>query len=408
MRCTPKTILLAIVGLAVVVRIVAIVSIDHPQKVPRSLAESDAPTYYLLAENLLKGIGYRYGPDLEPTAKRTPGYPLFIAGIFRIFGRNFNAIRGVQCALEAVTTFLVFALCSLLFRNSVAGLLGSLAYALYPPGILSSTYIMTESLYAFLLTGFTVCLVIALLSRTKSLALAAGIIFGLATLTRPVGLVLPWALLAVGVIIRRNSWKLLAIMVLGFLVTMLPWAARNHRIYGKWIITSTLVGANLYKGNHLPTQGAFFTSTDSLFPPDLRNRLSGKDEVTRDSILREEALKTIMSNKKQVAALMLKKIVRLWFNLGYGRKPSGRSVLLAIAHALMLAFAIYGLEVMPPAGKFLSFVPLTIIVVSTLAYLAVAAEVRFVLPLVPLVLPFSAAGLMSALGIIARIGYETR
>ncbi|HEC83605.1 MAG TPA: phospholipid carrier-dependent glycosyltransferase [Firmicutes bacterium] len=392
MTITPRVRMLAIVALALIVRIGAIATIEDPQQVPRSLAESDAPTYYVLAENLLNGTGYRYGEDLQPTAKRTPGYPLLIAATFKVFGRNFNAVRIVQCSLDVVTTSLIFCLTTLLFSSNLAGLLAALAYALYPPAIFSTTYIMTETLYTFLLVGFTVTLMVSILTSNRWLSLAAGILLGLATLTRPGVLFLPLCLLAVGVILKRQLWKALLIFIVGFLVTILPWGARNYRTHGKWIMTSTLVGANLYKGNHIPSQGAFFASTDSLVPPPLRTKLATADEATRDSILKAEAFRMIWANKGKIAILTLKKIPRLWLNLGYGRPSSKKSIALAVSHLALLGLAIYGLNSIVADRRYLSFVPLATIVFSTLAYLAVAAEVRFVFPLIPLVLPFAAGG----------------
>ncbi len=406
LRITPRTRVVVILALAFLIRLGAILAIQNPQQVPRNLAEADAPTYYVLAENLLNGTGYRYGDDLEPTAKRTPGYPLFIAAVFKIFGRSFNAVRVFQCLFEVMTVAMILSISTLLFESHLIGSLAALAYVFYPPAILSTTYIMTESLYTFLLIASVMSLMLAILDKNRWIALAAGILFGLATLTRPGSIMVPFVLLVVGLMIRRKLWKPLVISLIGFLIAMLPWGARNHSIYGKWILTSTLVGANLYKGNHLPTEGAFFTSTDSLLTPALKSALVDVNEATRDSILKIEAFKMILANKKRVALLTLKKIPRLWLNLGYGRPPSKKSLLLAVSHMIMLILAAFGLRALKPQTRYLSFVPVTIIIVSSLAYLAVASEVRFVFPLIPLVLPFSAAGLRQFAAKAIGIGDE--
>jgi 4-amino-4-deoxy-L-arabinose transferase-like glycosyltransferase len=144
---TRKTLLLAVLAISLIVRIGAVSRIGNPQDVPRSLAESDAPTYFQLADNLLDGTGYRYSAAEPPTAKRTPGYPIFLASVFRVSGRDFNAVRVGQSILDAVSTYLVFAICMLLFGNYVAGILAALAYALYPPAVLGTTYILSETLY---------------------------------------------------------------------------------------------------------------------------------------------------------------------------------------------------------------------------------------------------------------------
>jgi len=394
---TRRVLLLAVLAISLIVRLGAVARIGDPQDVPRSLAESDAPTYYELADNLLDGTGYRYSAAEPPTARRTPGYPLFLASVFKVFGRDFNAVRVGQCILDAVSTFLVFAICMILFGNYVAGILAALAYALYPPAVLGVTYILSETLYAFLILLFVFTCLQAMRSRRYALFAVSGIFFGLATLTRPGALPLPLVLLVIALIWKRDRYKGFLILAFAFSLTMLPWGLRNKRDMGKFIPTSTLVGGNLYKGNHLPTQGAYFMSTDSLLMDDIRSEIAGATEVERDSILQAEAIKMIKSQKAGTALLAIKKIPRLWFNLGYGRKPSGKSLAIAGLHAVFLLLGIYGLARTPAAARYLNMVPVTMIVLSTILYLAVAAEVRFVFPLIPLLLPYTAYGLVSAI-----------
>jgi len=387
----------AVLALSLVLRVGAIVAIDNPQDVPRTPAESDSPTYYVLADNLLNGTGYRYSADEAPTAKRTPGYPLFIASVFRIAGRDFNAVRGVQCVLDVISTYLVYAISLLVFRNQLAGVLAALAYALYPPALLSTTYIMTETLYTFLLLTFLATCLLAIRYRKYALYAASGIFFGLATLTRPGVLPLPYILWLLSAIWLRYAWKGFLLLALAFSVTMLPWGLRNKRDMGAFIPTSTLVGANLYKGNHLPTQGAYFTSTDSLLTDELKVRIAGTTEVERDGILRTEAITMIKANKTETAMLAIKKIPRLWFNVGYGRPPSKKSLAIAALHAAFLLLGLYGVFKTPVETRYLNMVPVTLIILSSVLHLAVAAEVRFVFPLIPVLLPYSAFGLISVL-----------
>lgn len=408
--------------LALAIRLAAVIAVDQPQKVPRNLAESDAPTYYVLADHLLDGTGYRYAADLAPTAKRTPGYPLFIASVFKVFGRNFTAVRLVQCALDVVTTYLVFALAVLVLGSAAVGLVAALGYALYLPAIQSTTYIMTETTYTFTLVLAVLVAVLATRMRSYLLYAVSGIVFGIAALIRPGVILLPLALLVVGVLVSvtrhssldRGVGRVLGepprrgferapllefvILCLAFAVAILPWAVRNQRSVGRMIPTSTLVGANLYKGNHIPTQGAYFMSTDSLLTPDLRARTSAVSEAEKDRILWAEAKKMIFANKKASALLVLKKIPRLWLNLGYGRAPSKKSLALAAAHLVLLALGIFAFLGLPADARALSSIPLTTVVFSTIMYLTVAAEVRFVFPLIPLILPYSALGLVELVG----------
>jgi Dolichyl-phosphate-mannose-protein mannosyltransferase len=411
--------LFLILVIAAALRLAATIAISSPQQVPRSLAESDAPTYYVLADHMIDGTGYRYAADQPPTAKRTPGYPLFLAAIFKLSGRSFSAVRVAQCALDVMTTYLVFALTVLLVGSRPAGLLAALVYAIYPPAIMSSTYIMTETLYTLLLVLAILATCYAFKLRSTLLCAASGVGLALSTLTRPGAFLLPFAFLAIGLVKKltaaatyergvgrvlgaryergRGMGGLVGLVVLcvAFCAMMLPWVLRNERALGAFIPTSTLMGANLYKGNDLATRGAYFASTDSLLTPDLRAKLAGVGEVERDRMLGAEARHLIFTHKHEALALTIEKLPRLWLNLGYGRAPSKKSLAIAVTHLALIVLALYGALWVPPEARALGSFPATTIIFSSLMYLTVASEVRFVFPLIPLLLPYSAWGIAS-------------
>ena len=414
--------LILILVLAFVLRLAAILAIDDPQKVPRDVNESDAPTYYVLADNMLDGTGYRYGPDQPPTAIRTPAYPLLIAGVFKVFSRNFNAVRIVQCLLDVMTTYMVFALALVLFGVPSAALLAAVGYALYFPAIQDVTYILTETSYTFFLVLAVLVAAVGARLRSYLLFAVSGIAFGISALTRPGAIALPLVLLVISIILglgrrgaidrgvgrilgapRRRGFdgiplREFAVLCIAFAITLLPWVVRNERALGAPIFTSTLVGGNLYKGNDIATRGAYLMSVDDIFTPELRARLAGASEVQRNRILIAETKKTVLSHPWAIAGITLRKIPRLWLNLGYGRPASMRSKVLAAAHLLLLGLGVFALFVLPPDARGLTFIPLTTVVFSTIMYLTVASLVRFVFPLVPIVLPYSGLGLVDLAG----------
>jgi hypothetical protein len=266
--------------------------------------------------------------------------------------------------------------------------------------------------------------------RSFLLYAISGIAFGVSALIRPGVVLLPLALFAVGIMAgltkhssldrgvgrvlgepRRRGFERVPLMeftilCLAFAITISPWAVRNQRALGRLIPTSTLVGANLYKGNHIPTQGAYFWSTDSLLTDRIEARLAGASEAERDRILQDEAKKMILANKGATALLTLKKIPRLWLNLGYGRPASKRSLALAAGHLVLLALGAFALLGLGADARALGSIPLTTVIFSTIMYLMVAAEVRFVFPLIPLVLPYSALGLVKVAGLVKPAGRQ--
>ena len=87
----------------------------------------DSIVYGELAKNLLQHGGYGFvdnGPTpgsftLHPTLIRLPGYPLFLAVCFRLFGMaHYHAVLNVQVAVDLVTCCLASALAGRLFGPS--------------------------------------------------------------------------------------------------------------------------------------------------------------------------------------------------------------------------------------------------------------------------------------------------
>ena len=73
-------------------------------------APDDSKTYARIARNLLEQHSYSNaeGPPFEPTLIRLPGYPLFLAAIYKVFGYGNNgAVRIVQALIDTATCGLV-------------------------------------------------------------------------------------------------------------------------------------------------------------------------------------------------------------------------------------------------------------------------------------------------------------
>ena len=70
----------------------------------------DSKTYARIARNVLEQHSYSEAeaPPYEPTLIRLPGYPLFLAAIYKVFGHGNNgAVRIVQALLDTATCGLV-------------------------------------------------------------------------------------------------------------------------------------------------------------------------------------------------------------------------------------------------------------------------------------------------------------
>lgn len=187
-------------------------------------------------------------PPYEPTLIRTPGYPLFIAAIYSIFGHSNNgAVRISQGLLDAGTCVLVAVLAFIWQpderRKLTTALIALGLAALNPFTTIYSATILPEVPTMFLAVAGCVSASLALQSpKSKHRILfwiGAGLLIGLAVLFRPdMGLVAAAIGLTLVVSAVRNfsaHWRTTAAMTvvfsLAFIVALLPWTIRNWRTF---------------------------------------------------------------------------------------------------------------------------------------------------------------------------------
>lgn len=201
---------------------------------------ADAADYFHYAYNLKYHRSYSRTPptmngDVAPTpdAVRSPGYPLFIAPFLSDppTYANLHQIQLIQALLSTLVIALVFALARLVL-SPVLALLPALLTAVSPHLINTNLYLLTESLFTFLLYAALLAGAYAGRQRGRWLLIGCGLLIGLGTLVRPTLLFLPLvlALLYVadgergaGEALRRSGW-----LVLGFVIAYGSWPLRNQ------------------------------------------------------------------------------------------------------------------------------------------------------------------------------------
>ena len=161
---------------------------------------------------------------------RPPGYPLFVRAVFEVFGTHYVAVVAVQVVLSAATVALTFWLASLFVSRRFA-LAAATAVAIDPASIVFANLMLTEAVFALLLTAAIGLVLIARRGDNAWLALAAGVLLGVAVLVRPVGEYLPIVLLPALVLAwpgrRARSALLAAVVLAGFAMPVGAWVARN-------------------------------------------------------------------------------------------------------------------------------------------------------------------------------------
>jgi hypothetical protein len=208
------------------------------------LPDDDTDVYAELARNLFHHGTYGIATNgvIDPTLIRLPGYPLFLALIFRLFGEgNFDAVLLVQIGFDLLGCWLIASF----VREQVSERAGTIALvlaALCPFTASYSTLALTECLSIFavslaLWSSGRVLRAQADGAHDRGALVLASLAMGMAMLLRPDGVLVA---VAVTVAIVWYAWRegrplvgletALLCSVLAVL-PLAPWAVRNWRTF---------------------------------------------------------------------------------------------------------------------------------------------------------------------------------
>lgn len=119
-------------------------------------SQVDTTTYELLAQQLAKTNTFTT-PDGEPNGYRLPGYPLFLATVFKIAGINHQAALWVQIFLASFIPLLVFFLAQVLFPARPLIAWSAAIITVFHLGyVLYAGFMMSETLFVLLFLLFLI------------------------------------------------------------------------------------------------------------------------------------------------------------------------------------------------------------------------------------------------------------
>jgi hypothetical protein len=220
----------------------------------------DSQFYKEIARNWLDhGVyGRFFQRRLTPVDMRMPGYPAFLAAVYTVFGRADKAVMLVQAFFDLMTCILVALIAARFAPAHNKAIVATVALwlaALCPFTANYTSVVLTEVLATFLTTLAIFVFVCVLdhpstalslrsLDRRSMLSavgwfLLAGALVGMGTLVRPE---MPLLLAAMVFVLcirwwRRINWPKLALttalMTVGLLLPLMPWAVRNARTMGR-------------------------------------------------------------------------------------------------------------------------------------------------------------------------------
>jgi hypothetical protein len=204
---------------------------------------ADAGDYFMYAYNLKHKHTYSRDQTslrnkespVKPDAVRSPGYPLFLALFVNGLptGAMLQHIVLFQAVLSSLTVCASFFLFLAFLDRPLAGIAAFLT-ALSPHLIVANSYLLTETLFCFLLVA-TLYSARSLPSRPSlGFAFFSGLLLGFGSLVRPILQYFP-VLFSIFLVFHfgwRKGSKLAGLSLLGFILSFSPWIARNLQTLG--------------------------------------------------------------------------------------------------------------------------------------------------------------------------------
>lgn len=283
----------------------------------------DSVSYWELGGKIARGEVYQYRTH-EARIFRTPGYPLLLAGLYRMFPGEppvFSA-RALSAVLGTVAVAVVGWWTTQLF-DARAGQIAGWVTALYPGSVAMGTFVLSEAPFCPLMLAHLALWAMAwkatALPRGLVWAAAGGAAAAAAVMMRPSWLLFTPAALTVGLVFVGNRSRQLAIgavMCVTLAVCMLPWWVRNYRVAGRFVPTTLQVGASLYDGLNPDATGASNLGFVAEMAARERAEPPGADgdilEYRLDRRLARDAIAWARANPARAARLAWIKFARMW------------------------------------------------------------------------------------------------
>jgi 4-amino-4-deoxy-L-arabinose transferase-like glycosyltransferase len=198
---------------------------------------ADAIGYNELAHNLLNyGEFSRKKGQLSTDVP--PGYPLFVASIYFLFGYRPYVVALVQILIGVASCLILYKLAKTMFDERL-GLIAGYLLAFEYVSIMFEQVLYNDTLFTFFFLLAIYFLVNYLKTKRMRHLAYVGVLLGLAVLCRPIGMYFPLMLIFFFVLgfIKRglkfiNPLTSGIVVVLFFSLTISPWLIRNYIVFG--------------------------------------------------------------------------------------------------------------------------------------------------------------------------------
>ena len=401
LKQTSKSLIAVLFVVSLLVRLLALASFPPPDLDP-----SAEIAYLGGAQILVNGKGFS---DPSYPVYAPPFYTIFIATIFSLFGDGQVYVKIVQAFLDSLMIVVAYYIIREIF-DARTGLLSAAILAIYPFSTYLTISIASEPLFAFLLSIFVLLTICAVRSQKFYYYCAAGILLGLATLTRGttqfLPLIFPMMLLPFH---RLTKDFLLAYIAfcLSFTLVILPWSLRNYIVLEDFIPVGTAGGGVFLEGSsekfftidgktsELPPYLETLRVRGLAVPPEGSKPSQAEKFLTRAGI--ENYKSRLQNDPLSFFPFLLNKFFRLWYATESGHN---HRVILAI-NLLIYPFALAGLILAWVRKKSLAWLLFCIVLYFVLIHCVSVPLFRYMVPIMPYVIGFAAFAIIM---IIERLG----
>jgi 4-amino-4-deoxy-L-arabinose transferase-like glycosyltransferase len=378
-----------------------------------------------LAANLLAGNGYRFYPDTAKTLMREPGYPVFVAGLWLVFGRSFMVVKITNMILALSTAWLMVRLAEklppdVLPRNGLLLLAPPLLFLFHPATLTAESRGGVEIVFALMVTLLLLSLYRAMETDRWWDYAASGIVLGITVLVRSTPMLFPLFLLMYLLLFERRRVAMrticrnIAVLIVSMLAVLSPWIIRNYSLTGAFVPTASVLGISAHAGQYI---GAHIFEGKPMWLLDReasreRDRLAMKlgyafedgaqgyyqsfyksqDEVKFSKYLTG----LVAAEYRRSPMLFARCLGQNVFNFWFAGKTWAATAANAVIQLPYLVFALIGM-VYSVKNKERAVVPILILFIGYVmaVHLPILAQARYSMPLLPLVSILATVGLVA-------------
>lgn len=372
---------------------------------PPPLDISAEVAYWGGAQLIVHGDGFR---DSSYPVYAPPLYAVFIAAFLTLFGDDQFPVKIAQTILDSLTVVFVY----VVLRETLGartGILSAGVMAIYPFSIYLSITIASEPLFTFFLSAFMLLAIYSIRSQKTYYYCAAGVLLGLATLTRGATQLFPIVFLVMLMLINRPSKRLLlsyGAFCLSFAIIISPWALRNYTVLEDFVPIGTaggfvfLQGSTeiFFTGNALKEWPAYYEAllANGVNVPPKGSKPSEIDKFNARAGI-ENYKRRLHNDPVTFVSFLSRKFLRLWYAGESGRNDA----IILTVNLPIYVLALAGLVLAWRKKMVLVWVPFSIVAYFALVHWVSLPLFRYLMPIMPYIIGFAAFMIIS---IFERVG----